>query len=265
MANGPVCMIGKGSSPDLVCLIDGDGDGRFEPENNDADSYYVTTAAGDGHQVTPSDERVEAALQRLGATRLSGSMDHLGKLIDYANTEIRDEASCANARTLIDKIRTQSDPKVRQEIAFRLHDYKECHEAMIELMETLEADADENTRGKAAASLGFIGNRLAIPALLAATGDKSPVVRERAASALGALKAAEAVPQLVKMLDDESKGVQIGVANALGDIGDRSALPALQKKYDRTMTAADSVQDRYIQEIHYRVGYAIEKLSRFHG
>jgi HEAT repeat protein len=85
-----------------------------------------------------------------------------------------------------------------------------------------------NVRAHAAWALGGLGDRAAVPDLLAVLADPDPAVRLRSAGALGLLGAREAVPRLVDLLSDEEALVRAMAATALGGLDDRSAGPAVR-------------------------------------
>jgi HEAT repeat protein len=95
---------------------------------------------------------------------------------------------------------------------------------------------DPNLRGEAAAALGGIGTRDAIPALIAKLKDDDPGFRARAAETLGRIgwerQAAQyssrtfargAIMPLVAALKDPDPGVRAAAAGALRDIGSEAA------------------------------------------
>ncbi|MBI3866783.1 MAG: HEAT repeat domain-containing protein, partial [Planctomycetia bacterium] len=122
----------------------------------------------------------------------------------------------------------------------------------------IEATKDESVSGRAATSLGEIGDHSAIPALrkmatdfpaqrlwadygLAALGEQEGfdhlselarteeawTERRHAVEALAKIGDPKAVPVLVKALKDKHANVRVSAAIALGKIGDPAALPAL--------------------------------------
>jgi len=82
-------------------------------------------------------------------------------------------------------------------------------------------------RSKAAADLGNVGTREAVPALIAALADPDDHVRQFVASALGNLGDTRAVDPLVHALRSDEEHVRQAAAYALGDIGSDRAEPAL--------------------------------------
>ena len=84
-----------------------------------------------------------------------------------------------------------------------------------------------SVRAQAAISLGRIGDRAAVPALIEALKDPEKAVRREAAKALGAIKDARAVGALVAALRDGDVNVRAYAAYALGEIKASTAAGAL--------------------------------------
>jgi beta-lactamase regulating signal transducer with metallopeptidase domain len=94
-------------------------------------------------------------------------------------------------------------------------------------------------RERAAAALGGLGDRRAVPELIKMLRDENPLVREHAATALRELGDHRAVPALIEALGDEDAVVREHVATALGTLGDKRAIQpltdALQKEQDHNV------------------------------
>ena len=88
-----------------------------------------------------------------------------------------------------------------------------------EFLRGLLREEDSDIRARAAASLGRVGYRAAIPELLEATGDPAWPVRAMAAKALGLLQVETAVPQLCAGLRDREWWVRANSAGALRALG----------------------------------------------
>ncbi len=88
---------------------------------------------------------------------------------------------------------------------------------------------DTYARWKAARALGALGDKSAVPALIAALGDASGSVRECAADALGALGDAGAGEALLARAGDSSPAVRLAVIAALGKLAHAPAAEALRK------------------------------------
>lgn len=84
-------------------------------------------------------------------------------------------------------------------------------------------------RERAAISLGNIGDKLAVRALIKALDDSEDGVRREAAKALGFIKDARAVSSLLESLSDRDANVRMYAAFALGEIKDAKAASALLK------------------------------------
>jgi len=82
-------------------------------------------------------------------------------------------------------------------------------------------------RRSAAAALGQIGDRDAVPLVIQALQDKNGLVRRAATDALGNLKDRRAVAALCQALDGENWFVVRGAADALAKIGDARAIGPL--------------------------------------
>jgi len=87
--------------------------------------------------------------------------------------------------------------------------------------------ADWKTRWQAAQTLGELGDRRAVQALLDSLDDSSHWVRIVAAEALGQIGDQEATKTLMITLDDDSVWVRRACVVALGQIGDERAIPPL--------------------------------------
>jgi cyclophilin family peptidyl-prolyl cis-trans isomerase len=66
-----------------------------------------------------------------------------------------------------------------------------------------------------------------VPALIAALGDKEPLVRAHAARALAVAKDKQAVPPLLALINDSDQRVVANAINALGVLADARAVPQL--------------------------------------
>jgi len=92
-----------------------------------------------------------------------------------------------------------------------------------DLSRTLEREKDEKARIAAAVGLGRLADERAVPALIRALRDPSPVVRGVAASALGHIGDSRAVPALEKLLADDSEAVRARAKDAISAIRDHEA------------------------------------------
>ncbi|MDM8541512.1 HEAT repeat domain-containing protein [Desulfococcaceae bacterium HSG9] len=97
-------------------------------------------------------------------------------------------------------------------------------ESLIDVFKTTDSNA---IRISLAAALGKIGDKKAIPALLAALNDEIPVVRKMAAASLAKI-GKPAVNELVKILKNgDSPALRKSAASVLGKIGDVQAVAPL--------------------------------------
>lgn len=99
--------------------------------------------------------------------------------------------------------------------------------ALHRLVQVLEQDSDPEIRWRAAIELEALGDKTAIPALIRALKDKSPLVRSGAAEALKGIPDPRAVQPLIRTLRDKDTAARRAAAEGLGLIGDRAAVPAL--------------------------------------
>lgn len=88
-------------------------------------------------------------------------------------------------------------------------------------------DLQDKGRAHAALTLGLIGNRRAVGALLNALSDHDPVLRSRAATALGRIGDASTFDNLALALHDPKVHVRRDAMWALGELGDRRAVGLL--------------------------------------
>ncbi len=98
-------------------------------------------------------------------------------------------------------------------------------------LSALRSDAPP-VRARAAAALGRLGARSAVPALVEAVEDVNPAVRRESAKALGGIKDARAVPHLIEALNDSDVNVRLYAAYALGEIKDPRSVDALVQSLD---------------------------------
>ena len=91
------------------------------------------------------------------------------------------------------------------------------------------ADKNREVRAAAADALGNIEDERAIAPLLKSIGDEWPEVREQALDALGRFEHDIPAAPIIAMLGDARPGIRGRAANLLGNIGDRSAVAPLVK------------------------------------
>lgn len=81
----------------------------------------------------------------------------------------------------------------------------------------------------AAAKLGKLGDRTAVPALIEALRTRHAHIRATCARALGELGDPAAIPALIEALRDPDTSVSYTAADALGQIGTNKAVPILMQ------------------------------------
>lgn len=102
-------------------------------------------------------------------------------------------------------------------------------EALPRLFEVLEQDSNAEVRWRAAIELEAVGAHQAVPALIQALKDRSPLVRSGAAEALKGIPDPRAVEPLIRTLHDKDTAARRAAAEGLGLIGDRSAVRPLMR------------------------------------
>ncbi len=100
-------------------------------------------------------------------------------------------------------------------------------DALDRLQQALKSDRDREVRWRAAIELEALGDRKAVPALIAALKDSDHLVRTGAAEALKGIPDPQAVRPLIRSLREKDAAVRRAATEGLGRIGDRSAVPAL--------------------------------------
>ena len=93
-------------------------------------------------------------------------------------------------------------------------------------------DTDWKVRYRACEALGLMGNKDAVPLLVAALDDGKDHVRYMAAKSLGLLGERSAEGPLIQRIDDENIFVRKIVAISLGKIGGRASAEALKKRLE---------------------------------
>jgi hypothetical protein len=133
-------------------------------------------------------------------------------------------------------------------------------EALAELLRVVAPSAGDPIRCGAIAGLGLLGDRAAVPTLVAVLADSnaSDVVRAHAAVALGRLGGPGASAALVAAIapqsDTSSSHVACAVATALGALGDAADSAAVEAACAAASGAADSLVRRFAT-------YALGELS----
>ena len=98
-----------------------------------------------------------------------------------------------------------------------------------EVLKTAFSDKIVDTRRQAVTATGSIGmDPEALRLIEDALRDPDPLVRQTAAAQLGEMKAKQAIPSLKTALDDAAPEVAFAAAKALWDMGDRSGRDLLE-------------------------------------
>lgn len=98
-------------------------------------------------------------------------------------------------------------------------------------------DSDADTRLYAVWALGKIGDPAAFQTVLATSESEDPGARKMAAYVLGQLNDRRAIPRLQVLSEDRVADVRWNAAIALASLGDRSGLPVLRSMIDRAALA----------------------------
>lgn len=167
------------------------------------------------------------ALSRIGPA----CVDPLLAVLEKGSTQAREEAAVALGRI--------GDPRAIEPLieamwhtdaaAVVVADFGQA--ASQGLMKAL-ATGETKTKAGAAWALGASREAKAVPLLIGALSDESPVVRAKAAEALGRIGAMEASTPLISMLSDWDPAVVVSAARALGEIGAQTAVPGLVSLLD---------------------------------
>ena len=95
------------------------------------------------------------------------------------------------------------------------------------------SDPDVDTRLYAVWSLGKLGDPAGVEPVLKASESEDPAVRKMAAYVLGQLGDKRAIPRLAVLAEDRTADVRWNAAIALAQLGDRTGLPVLRSMIDR--------------------------------
>jgi HEAT repeat protein len=146
------------------------------------------------------------------------------------------------------------DPRVRRYLALtlgRLGD-RRAVPALLEAVPDTGAQGghpDADTQVYAVWALGAIGDAQAVPALVALTRSEDPGLRKTAAHALGGFTSAEATAALVPLLQDPVNDVRWNGALALARHGDAAAAPVLAEMLDRERMAVAGMSEEQREEV----------------
>ena len=147
-----------------------------------------------------------------------------------------------------ERVRNWVSSVVEQELT---DPFRELNPVVLKALKELE-DEKRYVREDAAQTLGKLGDRAAVPALIRALKDEHHMVRMYAVMSLRQLGDRSAVPALIQALKDKDSSVRMDAAQALGKLGDRAAVPALiealkdDSEYVRSYAASalESLGDR---------------------
>ena len=98
-------------------------------------------------------------------------------------------------------------------------------------------DPDSETRLYSVWALGVLADPRALPTVLESSESEDPGARKMAAYVLGRLGQPQAVPRLKVLLEDSVADVRWNAAIALATLGDRTGLPVLRSMIDRASLA----------------------------
>ncbi|HEX4438640.1 MAG TPA: HEAT repeat domain-containing protein [Thermoanaerobaculia bacterium] len=99
------------------------------------------------------------------------------------------------------------------------------------------SDPDVDTRLYAIWALGKIGDPAGVEPVLVASQSEDAALRKMAAYVLGQLGDKRAIPRLAVLADDRTADVRWNAAIALAQLGDRTGLPVLRSMIDRAALA----------------------------
>jgi HEAT repeat protein len=129
-------------------------------------------------------------------------------------------------RALVRALTRRYQPDARREVKALKQAGGTSRKAIVEIVG--DRDKPDEVREVACWVVSRLEWEGAVPALVAAMGDNSPVIRRASALALGDMGASEAVPVLIRALEyDTIADVRYFAAIALGNIGDERAVEAL--------------------------------------
>ena len=116
---------------------------------------------------------------------------------------------------------------------------KTCTPCVVKYLNIFLGHDDIDIRYKAVKALGDLGTniptgqvKLILGKLFHASEDPEPRIRSHAAFELGSLGNREAVPILIAALDDKDPGVREDIIHALGKLQDKAAIPSLSACLD---------------------------------
>ena len=122
--------------------------------------------------------------------------------------------------------------RAEAQLKFDEHIYAEPGVSSATYIDRLKHGTTEWQRYNAAAALGELRDKSAIPALVEALGSPSEYVRENAVASLGDLDAVQAIPNVKKLLHDPAADARANAAYALAQLGAADSLADIQSLYN---------------------------------
>jgi putative membrane-bound dehydrogenase-like protein len=123
-----------------------------------------------------------------------------------------------------ERFKVEKEPKVRQEVALALGQMGDKEALPLLIAALRDPSNPEGVRSAALSGLETIGGKPAVEALIEALTNKEGSLKEevqaRMVAALGRFKAKEAIPAIADRLSHASAEVRVAAADALGKIGD---------------------------------------------
>lgn len=200
------------------------------------------------------EDRIDAVL-RLGALSRADASRAASAAVSDSSPRVRAAATRAlralpasEAAALLLPLLRDRDEFVRQEAAYAIGETGASADAVVTgLLAALANDRGAGVRGAAAVALGRIGDRQAVPDLIASIARQrraggllnrirrrrtaeNEFVRRSVVRSLGLIGDRQAVPALIEVLADEQTETDVRreAARALGLLGDERAIPALR-------------------------------------
>jgi HEAT repeat protein len=178
-----------------------------------------------------------AAVRALGESASERAVAPLMGVLRDETSTFRPQAAASLARlgpvAMPSLIRALKDPKpsVRQLVAQSLGEIgsKEAVQALIELITTDQSGA----RPEAIEALGKIGDPAAIAPILSVLHSGSVAVRKRAVAALAKFRDPRALDAMTAALADQNEEVRQSAASGLGEIGDEHSIAPLERLADK--------------------------------
>ena len=129
---------------------------------------------------------------------------------------------------LVVLLATSGSCRVYAQLKLNDHIFAEPGISVATYIDRLKHGTSEWQRYNAAAALGELGDKSAIPALVEALGSTSESVRENTVVSLGDLGAVQAIPNVRKLLHDASPDVRANACSSLAQLGAIQSLPEIE-------------------------------------